>query len=942
MAGMNSASHARTPRLPAALTRFIGRERELVAVRHALARTRLLTLTGAGGCGKTRLAAQAAAEQLHAYPGGVWWTDLAPLAARAPVEWAIAEVVGVRPLPGQTALQAVAAHLGDAPALVVLDNCEHLVADAARCAEALLRACSRLVVLATSRVPLGVAGETQWRVPSLTLPPPGAADPCQALQASDAARLFVDRARDVRSDFAPTSGNARAIAQICCDLDGIPLAIELAAARVRVLPVEAIAAGLEDRFRLLTGGPRAALPRHRTLRASVEWSLELLDTRERVLLRRLGVFRGGWTLAAAEAVCAGKDLLQDEILDVLSSLVDKSLVNVEHAGASVRYRLLETMRQAAAEQLAASGEAEALADRHRDLLLAMAEHAASRMVEPDGRAWLDVLDPEAANLAAALDRAVTSDPTVALRLCAALTFWWKLRGRFAGAEEALSRALAAAAATPSRLRARVLWARAYLACYAAEVETAAACAQQALAMAERLGEHDIAARALDVLATLETVPNPGGARAIARRSRELAAAAGDAWCLCDATQVLAFAHLYCGERGQATALLDDVLPLVGQTGSAELAAWHWAGHAMALEDTAETQRCRSLAERAMACADEVGEVTSGAVAAATLAHLEIRQGRADAALDRVIRHEQHAVAAGAGLGLPLLRAQAAAARLSLGLVSDAEADLADIVAGGADGVVQGLATAHALLAEIGLVRGDPAAVRRHNTEFAALGRHLGAARLRAWSAHIAGRLATAEGQPSAAERHLHDALALDLQHGHDLVIPDLLDALAEVAAALDSPVEATRLLAGAARARDRLGIVRFPPDGQRWAALARALHARLGEAAYQAAYAEGHALELAELTDWIRRGRGTRRRPATGWESLTPIEQQVVALATAGLNNRDIGERLFIARGTVKIHLSHVYAKLDVHNRAELAALATRRAGSTTSPLPAGGGPASG
>jgi predicted ATPase len=208
MAGMTGASHARSPGLPVALTRFIGRERELGAVRQALARTRLLTLTGAGGCGKTRLAAQAAAEQQEMYAGGVWWMDLAPLDARAPVEWVIAEVVGVRPLPSQTALQAVAVHLGDAPALVVLDNCEHVVADAAQCADALLRACSRLVVLATSRVPFGVAGETQWRVPSLTLPPHGAGDPRQALEASDAARLFVDRARDVRSDFAPTSGNA--------------------------------------------------------------------------------------------------------------------------------------------------------------------------------------------------------------------------------------------------------------------------------------------------------------------------------------------------------------------------------------------------------------------------------------------------------------------------------------------------------------------------------------------------------------------------------------------------------------------------------------------------------------------------------------------------------------------------------------------------------------
>ena len=352
----------------------------------ALSATRLLTLTGAGGCGKTRLAAQTAADVLDRFPDGAWWVELAPLADHDAVAPALGEAVGVKPLPGQSSLDAAVAHLADSRALIVLDNCEHLLDVCASATEALLHGCRTLTVLATSRAPLGVSGETDWRVPSLSLPSEHQTEPVEAVAQSDAVRLFIERAMKVRPNFAVDAANAPAIAQICHDLDGIPLAIELAAARVRVLGVERIASGLGDRFRLLTGGARSAMPRQQTLRASVDWSHELLSDDERVLFRRMAVFAGGWALDAVEEVCADERLWSDlAILDLLTSLVDKSLVVVEEQGASVRYRLLETVRQYALDRLAQAGEVAALRERHRDVYLALAERIAPHL-EPQTRA----------------------------------------------------------------------------------------------------------------------------------------------------------------------------------------------------------------------------------------------------------------------------------------------------------------------------------------------------------------------------------------------------------------------------------------------------------------------------------------------------------------------------------------------------------------------------
>ena len=337
----------------------MGRNRELARVRELLANNRLVTVTGAGGAGKTRLAVQVAGQLAGEFSGGVWYVDLAPITDPELVPTTAARALGLPDQPGRSTMDTLTRFIADRQMLVVLDNCEHLLDACAALMVALLEACPELTLLATSREPIGVAGEVSWRVPSLSL-------------TDEAVELFTDRARRARSDFEISDDNAAVVAEICQRLDGLPLAIELAAARVRALSLTEILDSLHDRFRLLTGGARTAVRRQQTLRASVDWSHALLTEPERVLFRRLAVFLGGFDLDAAQAVAGGGDVQRYQVLDQLSLLVDKSLVVAENVRGRTRYRLLETVRQYALEKLGESGEADAVRARHRDHYTTMA------------------------------------------------------------------------------------------------------------------------------------------------------------------------------------------------------------------------------------------------------------------------------------------------------------------------------------------------------------------------------------------------------------------------------------------------------------------------------------------------------------------------------------------------------------------------------------------
>jgi predicted ATPase/class 3 adenylate cyclase/DNA-binding CsgD family transcriptional regulator len=912
--------------LPEQLTSFVGRSGELADIGGALDQTRMLTLTGAGGCGKTRLAAQAAADALERFPGGAWWVELAPLADPQAVGPALGQTLGVVPLPGQSSLQAAVARLADAQALVVLDNCEHLLESCAETADALLRGCPGVTVLATSRAPLGVGGETHWRVPSLSLPSELQAEPVDAIAQSDAVRLFIERALKVRPNFAVDATNAPAIAQICHDLDGIPLAIELAAARVRVLGVDQVAAGLGDRFRLLTGGARSALPRQQTLRASVDWSHDLLSDSEQVLLRRLAVFAGGWTLDATEEVCAGGGLDRLAILDLLTSLLDKSLVVVEEHGTSVRYRLLETVRQYAFDRLKQAGELADLRERHREAYLGRAEQIAPHLEAAGQQAWLDALDIEAANLAAALEHACDTDSQAALRLCAALTVWWKLRGRFALADAAYARALDAAVPEPSALRARVLWARGYLLTYAGRFEEAIACELAALEMAEELAETSTAARALDVLGTMQIWPDPVGARAGLERSRELALASADEWCFVDATQILGYGLIMQADPG-AVEVLEEALEIIERTGYAEFAAWHWAGVGMVRQMHGHDGEALELFARAVEVADGVGEPVSAGVARAYSGLVQAERGEADAAVSMLAPALQRAVADGAGLAIPSLQSVLMYARAAAGDAAAARESMVDFLQNGADGGLYAMALGLTMLARMDLQLGraqdaaESAARAREIAQGPLANPHLAAG-----GAGLLAAAALSAGEPTEAESLAHEALAQAVEHDFRALLAPVLDVLAGAAAMLESFEESARVLAAGQRVREELGHLRWPGEQAQIDGLRELLGAQLGERELEQALEQGAAMSTKEAVAWLRRARGSRKRPAGGWESLTPTERTVVEFAADGLTNPEIGERMFISRGTVKVHLSHIYAKLDVRNRSELAALAARRA----------------
>jgi len=443
--------------LPLELTSFVGREREISEVRSLLGQTRLLTLAGPGGCGKTRLALAVASDAAEGFEGGARWAGLASLSDPDLMPQTVAAALGVRETPGRPLVEALADDLGEAETLLVLDNCEHLVAACAALVDALLHRCPDLRVLATSREPLGVPGELTWSVPPLSLPDVSRLPALESLARYEAVRLFVERARAVAPGFELSPRNAAAVARLCRQLDGMPLALELAASRVRVLSPGQILDRLDDRFRLLTGGGRVSVPRHKTLRATMDWSHDLLDGPEKLLFARLSTFAGGWTLEAAERVGAGGGISEGEVLDLLSRLVDKSLVVVRDWNGEARYRLLETVRQYGEEKLRASGEAEAAWRRHALFFLDLAETAEEAMSGSAQEAWVERLEVEHDNLRAALawDGEGADATEARLRLAAALSQFWVIRGHFTEGLTQLRTLLALpGASAPSVARAR--------------------------------------------------------------------------------------------------------------------------------------------------------------------------------------------------------------------------------------------------------------------------------------------------------------------------------------------------------------------------------------------------------------------------------------------------------------------------------------------------------
>ncbi|MBB2911381.1 putative ATPase/DNA-binding NarL/FixJ family response regulator [Streptosporangium becharense] len=521
--------------LPLEPNEFVGREADVEELTDLLAVARLVTLCGAGGIGKSRLAVRVAARVAREFPGGVWLVELADAVRGDPVEPRVAAVLGVKAEPSRALTETLLGVLGDRRLLLVIDNCESLIEESARFCRAVLTVCPQVRVLTTSREPLRVAGETVWRVPPLTLPRGGGHD----LTASEAVRLFVDRARAASRGFAVTDQNATDIADLCEALDGMPLAIELAAALCRVLTVEQINARIRDRFRLLSAGDRTAPARQRTLRATVDWSYQQLDEPERVLLRRLAVFTGGWTLDMAEQVCPGDALRAEDVLGVLCDLVDKSLVlaDAEVAG-QTRYRMLETIREYAAEQLAASGEEPGFRLRHRDHMIEVAARIHRTIVRRPRPAWTEIrpmlvmLDELQANVWAAVRfSAEVGEVESALRLLVLLRWPIIAGGRFTPADEWLDRLLTAAPdeLTPS-VRADALALRGQVAFGQGDPDSARAACTTAVELCREAGLNGPLSGALAVLAWVAIYQRrPERARSLLDQALEAVHTVDDPW-----------------------------------------------------------------------------------------------------------------------------------------------------------------------------------------------------------------------------------------------------------------------------------------------------------------------------------------------------------------------------------------------------------------------------
>ena len=569
--------------LPAPPNALLGRERQVAAVGAQVQEPamRLLTLTGVGGVGKTRLALAVGAELVDHYPDGVWLAELAPLADPALVPGVVARVLGLREEPGRPLADTLVAGLADRRLLLVLDNCEHLLGACADLASRLLRACPAVRILATSRERLGVSGEQVHQVPTLGVPDPRHLPPPELLGSYEAVRLFVARAQARRHDFALGEQTAPAVATICERLDGIPLALELAAAWVASLPLQAIAARLDERFRLLTLGPRDVLPRQQTLQATMDWSWDLLDDQERTLLRRISVFAGGWTLAAAEAVCAGEDIHAGAVLDLVDGLASKSLVQVDHTDGGVRYRLLETVRQYAGEQMAGAGELEATRERLLGWCVAMAEAAEPHLRGPEQDTWLARLDHEHPNMRAALRWAHDhGEDAQALRLAGAIWRFWDVRGYLGEGRGWLERALAGSREVPADLRATALKRAGSLALLQGEYGQAAALFEEALALFRALGDRHGAAGSLTNLGIVaHRQGKHAHAAALFEAAVALARECGDAMLLAKTLGNLAAARGRQGEYQREDALLSEALALFRALGDRQsiAVALEWLG-----------------------------------------------------------------------------------------------------------------------------------------------------------------------------------------------------------------------------------------------------------------------------------------------------------------------------------------------------------------------------
>jgi predicted ATPase/DNA-binding CsgD family transcriptional regulator len=787
--------------MPVEVDAFIGRERELSRLREMQSTSRLLTLLGPSGVGKTRLALRLQAQVRHDFPDGAWLVDLSPISDPALVPQAVGDVLGIRQQPGQPLLQELTQVLRSSRLLLVLDNCEHLIVACAELANRLLQSCPNVHVLATSLQPLGAAGETTWRVSPLSVPEQAIHDP-EAILASEAMRLFVARVRARLPDFELGDHNMQVIAEICRRLDGLPLALELVAARVESLGVAEVAARLPRRFELAVGSSRTGPARQRTLQAALEWSSSLLSETELTLLRRLAVFVGGWTLTAAEAVCSDDMLPTSSVVDTLSQLVTKSLVIADHAELSVRYRLLETVRTYARNQLATATETQALQYRLASYILRLAEPALPTMADSEVFA---ILQREEDNVRAALEWAVREQRTdLGLQLVTSAFSLWLYSGHYVEGTNWFERVLELPdASSATVVRSRALTAQAML-----------------LVL---LGEY-------------------ARAEARCRHGLEDQSSRGDCWGAGLSLMVLGQVALQRGNLTEANAL-----------------------------QTEAVRRMRAAGRPGIACLLE-------------LAQIACELGESDRARQLIAEAEAAA------------RAQARQDQVPLAVAMHLRALLAV-----ADGAVK---LAAQLLEQALALRGpDQQGIVKSLT--------------------MLGHVRLDQGQQHLALEAFREAIRRTRASGERFWLIRALEGFARWLASADA-ASAVRIAGATDLQRESLGIAPWPSEQRYLREWLVPAQRELGAAAYQQAWDDGRASTLAQAVSLIEvlSVESTQGELSSG--ALTPREREVAVLLARGLTNKQIATMLVVSPATIRTHVEHILAKLDLRSRAQVAAWASQ------------------
>lgn len=901
---------------------FIGRERELVALEQMVSAERLVTVVGPGGCGKSRLAmelgqrAQARREQ-----GGSVVVELASVRRAGRVTDALVRSVGVRERGGHTQVRTLLDSMADWRGLLVLDNCEHMSAEVGRLAGELLACARRVRLLVTSREPLRIGGEVVFTLAPFGLPDLGGG--VSSVVRSEAGRFFVDRATAADPGFVLAPASARAVVRICHALDGLPLALDLAAARIGVMAIDEIADGLA-RWGRLAGVPGAkASSRHRSIRASLDWSHQLLDERQRVLLRRLATFGGGWNAQAAQAVGLPEAAVV-EVFDLLEDLQTKGLIVAAADERQARWTFLETVGEYAAEQLALNeDEAAATRDRHLAWFRSFASEANRSLLEPDGH---DLVESETHNLRIALDWAMEHDARSAVTLVASLARHWILAERFAEGSAACAAALSVAndRCDPGA-RAVIHCGASVIGTLGGDYERALANNHAGLALLAEVADGETRARCLQLSAMvlILTGADLSGGLENARLAVEKARSFGDQLGLAWALVNVAMAEGICDHFDAARAAYDEFLTIPGAAEHVRLRTWAELAAAWGELIVGSPERALEHAELALALEGDWPSMTRF-ILSANRVHALALLGRTDAAVQDGLGALEKAREADAPMAIPAIRMALAVAGLMDDDLESAEAHARSLLE---MPQTHTAALMREVLAQVALARGDSHEARGQARELAVLAQRSASQRHRAVADYLAACASISDGDDEQGRERMHAALAAYAELGLARGAADALEELALLAVGAGDVARAARLAAVASVARERIGCAPLPRSARRLAEARAWFLDRDGEALWEAAWRQGETLSLADAIAYARRRRGSRARPASGWGSLTPGEVEVAKLAASGISNPQIAAQLFVSRSTVKMHLSSVYLKLGISNRTELAGVIATHAG---------------